>query len=63
MATYFEAECQELAALFNALPSTLPEHLPSSRLPPQLDIVLLQEEGVWVAFNRAMHAAFGDGPA
>jgi hypothetical protein len=56
----FINKCTALQALFNALPSTLPESLPGSKLPPSTDPDFAAEEGPWAAYNKAMHAAFGD---
>ncbi|KIJ35070.1 hypothetical protein M422DRAFT_262840 [Sphaerobolus stellatus SS14] len=52
--------CTSLKILFNSLPSTLPLNPPNSLLPPQIDVIFADEEGAWPAFNKAMHAAFGD---
>lgn len=53
-------ECNALSKLFQSLPATLPESPPSSLLPPIVDRSFLKEEGAWAAFNKAMHASFGD---
>ncbi|HEV7736034.1 MAG TPA: hypothetical protein VGO47_01505 [Chlamydiales bacterium] len=54
------ADCEALCKLFEALPQSLPESPPASRLPPCADPEFAAEEGVWPAYNKAMHAAFGD---
>ncbi|GJJ05849.1 hypothetical protein Clacol_000036 [Clathrus columnatus] len=50
---------ETLAALFKSLPSSLPIRQSGSKLPPVIDLELAVEEGVWLAFNKAMHTAFG----
>ncbi|GJJ12779.1 hypothetical protein Clacol_007024 [Clathrus columnatus] len=60
MAMYYETVYDNLTSLFDTLPSSLPTSPPSSKLPPQLNAKDLQEEGVWYAFNKVMHASFGD---
>ena len=55
-----QAEFDSLVDIFNSLPSTLPESPPSSKLPPHIEIEFAEDEGPWAAFNKAMHAAFGD---
>ena len=59
-APYYEVECAILGRIFDTLPSTLPESPPGSKLPPILDIEFLQDEGPYAAFNKAMHASYGD---
>ena len=59
MALYGEA-CESLTNLFNTLPPILPLNPPNSLLPPMIDPIFAKEEGAWPAFNKAMHAAFGD---
>ncbi|KAF8573508.1 hypothetical protein K439DRAFT_1625031 [Ramaria rubella] len=56
---YYEAKCQKLQQLFNALSETLPLALPNFQL-PQLDFAFWKEEGAWPALNKALHASFGD---
>ena len=56
----YEAECTALAGLFNALPSDLPSNPTSSSLPPHINAILAKQNGPWEAFNKAMHATFGD---
>jgi hypothetical protein len=53
-------ECQVLLNLFRDLPPSLPESSPDSKLPPSIDVKFATEEGPWAAYNKAMHAAFGD---
>ncbi|KIJ40150.1 hypothetical protein M422DRAFT_256979 [Sphaerobolus stellatus SS14] len=55
-----QVEYDALATAFNSISLSLPESPPGSRLPLAIDIEFAQEEGTWPAFNKAMHAAFGD---
>jgi hypothetical protein len=55
-----QAEFDSLVTLFNSLPDVLPLRSPGSKLPPQIDLGFATEEGVWVGFNKAMHAAWGE---
>jgi hypothetical protein len=57
---YYEVECAILNKIFDTLPSTLPESPPGSKLPPILDSEFLKDEGSYAAFNKAMHASYGD---
>ncbi|HEV7737269.1 MAG TPA: hypothetical protein VGO47_07870, partial [Chlamydiales bacterium] len=56
----YHEEYDKLVELFDVLPISLPENPPSSPLPPQLDFAFAADEGPWPAFNKAMHAAFGE---
>ncbi|KIJ35089.1 hypothetical protein M422DRAFT_262648 [Sphaerobolus stellatus SS14] len=55
-----QAEYNILADLFNSVPSTFPEQPHGSKLPPHINSEFAEQEGAWPAFNKAMHAAFGD---
>jgi len=55
-----QAECDTLESLLKSLPATLPLNPSSSLLPPQIDAVFASAEGPWPAFNKAMHATFGN---
>jgi len=58
---YFEQDCASLLELFKFLPDALPLVSPSGRiLPPQIDLEFAQDEGAYPAFNKTMHATFGD---
>ncbi|HEV7736843.1 MAG TPA: hypothetical protein VGO47_05640 [Chlamydiales bacterium] len=53
-------QCEALGQLFETLPALLPESAPNTTLPPHPDLDFAAEEGAWAAYNKAMHAAFGD---
>ena len=55
-----QAEYDCLVKLFGSLPHNLPEAPSNSKLPPLIDLDFFGDEGAWPAFNKAMHAAFGD---
>ena len=55
-----QEEYNALATAFNSVSSSLSDSPPLSKLPPTIDIEFAQDEGAWPAFNKAMHAAFGD---
>ncbi|KIJ27296.1 hypothetical protein M422DRAFT_271550 [Sphaerobolus stellatus SS14] len=55
-----QVDVATLSELFEMLPISLPEAPLDSKLPPRLDFDFASEEGAWPAFNKAMHAAFGD---
>lgn len=49
-----------MSTSFSSVSLSLPENPPGSKLPPTIDQEFVQDEGVWPAFNKAMHAAFGE---
>lgn len=54
-----ECPLAKLERLLQGLPETLPTSIPDSKLPPEIDGELAQEEGYWTALNSAFHRTFG----
>ncbi|KIJ25944.1 hypothetical protein M422DRAFT_273033 [Sphaerobolus stellatus SS14] len=57
---FLQADYDTLVDLFKALPPSIPEQPSELTIPPVIDLNFYASEGVWAAFNKAMHAAFGD---